>query len=144
MTLRFDSVGAKEFGDVTKDNVATASPSCSTSRSITRPSIREPILGGTGQIDGNFTSQSANDLAILLRAGALPAPLKPIEDAHRRRRARRGLRSSVAGFRRSPASCWSSLFMIGRYGLFGVFADVALAFNMVLLMAVADRCWARR
>lgn len=135
VTLRFDTVGAKEFGDVTKDNVGRRFAIVLDKQVLSAPVIQEPILGGTGQITGNFTSQSANDLALLLRAGALPAPLKPIEQ--RTVGAELGQDSVNAGR-------WSTLgglalvilFMIGRYGLFGVFADVALTFNVILLIAI--------
>jgi protein-export membrane protein SecD len=133
--LHFDTVGAKEFGDVTKDNVGRRFAIVLDKKILSAPVIQEAILGGTGQISGNFTSQSANDLALLLRAGALPAPLKPIEQ--RTVGAELGQDSVSAGR-------WSTLaglalvilFMIGRYGLFGVFADVALTFNVILLVAI--------
>jgi SecD/SecF fusion protein len=135
VTLRFDTVGAKEFGDVTKDNVGRRFAIVLDKQILSAPVIQEPILGGTGQISGNFTSQAANDLALLLRAGALPAPLKPIEQ--RTVGAELGADSVNAGR-------WSTLaglglvvlFMIGRYGLFGVFADIALTFNLILLIAI--------
>jgi protein-export membrane protein SecD len=135
VTLRFDSVGAKEFGDVTKEYVDHRFAIVLDKQVLSAPVIREPILGGTGQIEGNFTSQSANDLALLLRAGALPAPLKPIETRTvgaelGKDSVDRGRNSTLAGL------ALVILFMIGRYGLFGVFADVALTFNIVLLIAI--------
>jgi len=101
---------------------------------ITAPNIQEPILGGTGQITGNFTTQSANDLAILLRAGALPAPLPIIEE--RTVGAELGADSINAGRLSAMAGlALVALFMIARYGLFGLFADIALTLNVVLLLA---------
>ena len=102
---------------------------------ISAPVIREPILGGSGQIDGNFTVQSANDLSVLLRAGALPAPLKILEE--RTVGAELGADSVRAGrYSAVGGLILVAIFMILRYGLFGVFADVALTLNVVLLMAV--------
>jgi len=71
--FRFDTVGAREFGDSTKENVGKRFAIVLDNQIIEAPVIREPILGGNGSITGNFTVQSANDLSILLRAGALPA-----------------------------------------------------------------------
>src|SRR5215831_20817043 len=75
----FDSRGAKEFGDVTKTNVNKLFAIVLDDKVISAPVIREPILGGSGQISGNFTAQTSNDLSILLNAGALPAKLTVIE-----------------------------------------------------------------
>ena len=136
VSFKFDSVGAKEFGDITKayppetqrfavvlDKVV-----------ITDPVINEPILGGSGQISGSFTPESANDLATLLRAGALPAPLKVIE--RRTVGAGLGADSVTAGKYSALAGLvLVALFMIARYGLFGLFADIALTLNVILLMA---------
>jgi preprotein translocase subunit SecD len=131
----FDSVGAREFGDVTKEYTGHRFAIVLDKQVITAPQIQEPILGGTGQITGNFTTQTAADLALLLRAGALPAPLKPIEQ--RTVGAELGADSVVAGRYSSAGGLFLvALFMIARYGLFGLFADIALTFNVVLLLAV--------
>jgi len=135
VNFKFDSVGAKQFGDVTKDNVGHRFAIVLDKKVITDPVIQSVILGGQGQITGNFTTATANDLALLLRAGALPAPLKPIDQ--RTVGAELGADSVNAGK-------WSTLaglvlvvlFMIARYGMFGVFADIALTFNVVLLIAI--------
>ncbi|HVU19755.1 MAG TPA: protein translocase subunit SecD [Rhizomicrobium sp.] len=134
VAFKFDSVGAKEFGDVTKDNVGHRFAIVLDKKVITDPVIQQVILGGSGQITGNFTVQGASDLAILLRAGALPAPLKPIDQ--RTVGAELGADSVKAGGYSTMAGLLLViLFMIGRYGLFGVFADVALVFNVILLIA---------
>src|SRR5262249_60784996 len=92
-------------------------------------------LGGSGQISGNFTIETANDLAILLNAGALPASLRVIEQ--RTVGAELGADSVVAGEWSAGAGlAVVAIFMIATYGLFGVFATIALAVNMVLLLAV--------
>ena len=135
VTFRFDNVGAREFGDVTKENVGHRFAIVLDKKIITAPRIDEPILGGSGEIEGNFTVQSANNLAVLLRAGALPAPLKPIE--MRTVGAELGADSVKAGrYAAIGGLLLVGLFMILRYGLFGVFADVAMTLNVILLIAV--------
>jgi preprotein translocase subunit SecD len=134
VTFRFDSVGAREFGDVTKENVHRRFAIVLDNTVIEAPEIREPILGGSGEISGNFTIQSASDLAVLLRAGALPAPLKVLDQ--RTVGAELGADSIKAGkYSAIGGLILVALFMIARYGLFGLFADVALTLNVVLLFA---------
>ena len=134
VTFRFDSVGAREFGDVTKENVNRRFAIVLDNKVISAPSIREPILGGSGEISGSFTVQTANDLSVLLRAGALPAPLKILEE--RTVGAELGADSIKAGkYSAIGGLIFVVLFMIARYGLFGVFADVALTLNVILLLA---------
>jgi protein-export membrane protein SecD len=98
---------------------------------ISAPVINSPIVGGSGIITGNFTSESARDLALMLRAGALPAPLEVIEE--RTVGPDLGADSIEAG----KVACMLSMlvvlvFMIVAYGLFGLFANVALLFNVVM------------
>ena len=134
VTFRFDSVGAREFGDITKENAGRRFAIVLDKQVISAPRINEPILGGSGQIYGSFTTQTANNLAILLRAGALPAPLKIIEE--RTVGAELGADSVKAGRYSALAGlAMVALFMVLRYGLFGLFADVALTLNVVLLLA---------
>jgi preprotein translocase subunit SecD len=80
VTFRFNAVGAREFGRVTGERVGAPMAVVLDGVVLTAPIIREPILGGTGQISGNFSAESANDLAMLLRSGALPAPLTIVEE----------------------------------------------------------------
>jgi protein-export membrane protein SecD len=80
VSFRFNTVGSRKFAQATADNVGLPFAIVLDSEVISAPIVREPIVGGSGQISGNFTVQQANDLAILLRAGALPAPLTVIED----------------------------------------------------------------
>ena len=137
VNFRFDSVGAREFGDVTKSFPGGTQRFAIVldKQVISAPVINEPILGGSGQISGSFTAESANDLAILLRAGALPAPLKVIEE--RTVGAELGADSVKAGRYSALAGLLLvALFMIARYGLFGLFADIALTLNVILLLAV--------
>jgi len=132
--FRFDTVGAREFGDATKDNVGRRFAIVLDNKVISAPVIREAILGGQGEISGNFTWESAKDLAVLLNAGALPAPLKILEE--RTVGAELGADSIKAGqYSAIGGLIFVALFMIARYGLFGIFADVALTLNVVLLLA---------
>ncbi len=132
--FKFDSVGAREFGDVTRTHVGQYFAIVLDNKVIEAPVIKEAILGGSGQIEGNFTIQSASDLAALLRAGALPAPLKVIEQ--RTVGAELGADSIRAGkYSAIGGLLLVALFMILRYGLFGLFADLALTLNVVLLFA---------
>ncbi|HEV2562700.1 MAG TPA: protein translocase subunit SecD [Rhizomicrobium sp.] len=135
VTFRFDSVGARQFGDVTKENVNRRFAIVLDNKVISAPVIREPILGGSGEISGNFTTQSATDLSVLLRAGALPAPLKILEE--RTVGAELGADSIKAGqYSAFGGLILVALFMIARYGMFGGFADLALTLNVILLLAV--------
>jgi preprotein translocase subunit SecD len=79
VNFTFNAVGARRFADVTRANVGRRFAIVLDNKVISAPVIREPILGGRGQISGNFTAASASDLALLLRAGALPAPLTVVE-----------------------------------------------------------------
>jgi preprotein translocase subunit SecD len=80
VTFRFNTSGTRRFGRATQENVGRPFAIVLDNEVISAPVIREPIVGGSGQISGNFTVQTANDLSILLRAGALPARLKVIEE----------------------------------------------------------------
>ena len=101
---------------------------------ISAPVIREPIIGGQGQISGNFSVQDANDLAVLLRAGALPAPLTVVEE--RTIGPSLGADSIKAGFLAIAAGFTFVVgFIVATYGLFGVFAAVALVANLALTLA---------
>ena len=134
VVFRFDSVGAKRFGDVTAKNVGRPFAIVLDGKVISAPVIREAILGGSGQISGNFSFQSAQDLALLLRAGALPAPLTILEE----RTVGPGLGADSIAAGKVASIIGMVLvvaFMVAAYGLFGVMADVALLVNMVLIVA---------
>jgi len=134
VNFRFDNVGARQFGDVTKEHVDHLFAIVLDNEVISAPRIISPILGGSGQITGSGTAKEANDLAIVLRAGALPAPLKPLEE--RSVGAELGKDSIDAGRKAALAGlALVALFMVLRYGLFGIFADIALTLNVVLLLA---------
>src|SRR5665809_96130 len=127
--------GAKRFGRVTQDNVGLPFAIVLDNKVISAPVIREPILGGTGQISGNFSVQEANDLSVLLRSGALPAKLTVIEE--RTVGASLGADSIESG---KVAAYWGLglvvIFMFVAYGLFGLFANLALIINVALIFAV--------
>ncbi len=102
---------------------------------ISAPVIREAILGGSGQISGSFTVEGANDLSILLRAGALPAPLTIIEE----RTVGPGLGQDSIEKGKTAAYVGSALviiFMFLTYGLLGLFANVAVAINVAMIFGI--------
>jgi preprotein translocase subunit SecD len=135
VNFRFDSVGAKKFGEVTRANVGRPFAIVLDDKVISAPVIQTAILGGAGRITGSFTVQGANDLAILLRAGALPAPMNILEE----RTVGPGLGAdSVAAGRIALIVGFAAVigFMSVSYGLFGIFANVALIINLFLVMGV--------
>lgn len=135
VAFSFDSAGARRFGEITRANVGKQFAAVLDGKILTAPVIRGPILGGNGQISGNFTPESANDLAVLLSAGALPAPLKIIEE--RNVGAELGADSIKAGVVATVIGSIAVLiFMVLVYGLFGVFADVAVVINVVIIVAL--------
>jgi preprotein translocase subunit SecD len=135
VNFRFNSAGARKFAEATQQNVGKPFAIVLDNKVISAPVIREPILGGSGQISGNFTVQSANDLAILLRAGALPAPLTVIEE----RTVGPGLGQDSINAGEHAAYVGAALvvfFMLVTYGLFGLFANVAVAVNVAMIFGV--------
>src|SRR5712691_4532845 len=133
VSFTFDAAGARRFGDATRENVGKPFAIVLDNKVISAPVIREPILGGSGIISGSFTVQSASDLALLLRAGALPAPITILEE--RTVGAELGADSIHAGAVASIVGvALVIVFMVLFYGLFGVFADVALMFNLGLML----------
>ena len=135
VSFRFNSSGARKFAEATQANVGKPFAIVLDNKVISAPVIREPILGGSGQISGNFTVQSANDLAILLRAGALPAPLTIIEE--RTVGPGLGQDSITAGEHAAYAgAALVIVFMFATYGLFGLFANIAVAVNIAMIFGV--------
>ena len=137
VNFTFDTIGAKRFADITRVNVGQPFAVVLDNKVITAPNIREPITGGRGQISGNFSAASANELAVLLRAGALPAPLSIVEertvgpdlgaDA-----IRAGIISILVG------AGLVLVFIVWSYGLFGIFACVGLVANLALTLAILN------
>jgi preprotein translocase subunit SecD len=135
VSFRFNSSGARKFAEATQTNVGKPFAIVLDNKVISAPVIREPILGGSGQISGSFTVQSANDLAILLRAGALPAPLTIIEE--RTVGPGLGQDSITAGEHAAYAgAALVIVFMFATYGLFGLFANIAVAVNIAMIFGV--------
>jgi preprotein translocase subunit SecD len=135
VNFRFNTSGARKFAQVTQENVGKPFAIVLDNEVISAPVIREPILGGSGQISGNFTVQGANDLAILLRAGALPAPLTIIEERTvgpglGQDSIEKGKLSSYVG------AAMVIVFMLVTYGLFGLFANIAVAINVAMIFGV--------
>ena len=134
VSFKFDTRGAITFGELTSKNVGQRFAIVLDDTVITAPVIQQPITGGSGQISGSFTTASANDLAVLLRAGALPASLDVIEE--RTVDASLGADSIQAGFTAGVVAAVLVLaFMVAAYGVWGVFANVSLILNIILIFA---------
>jgi preprotein translocase subunit SecD len=135
VNFRFNTAGSRKFAQATTENVGQPFAIVLDNEVISAPVIREPITGGSGQISGNFTVQSANDLAVLLRAGALPAPLTVIEE----RTVGPGLgqdsieKGELAAY---VGSIMVIIFMLVTYRLFGVFANIAVAINVAMIFGL--------
>jgi len=135
VAFTFNSKGALAFGNATRQNVGRPFAIILDDKVISAPVIREPILGGSGQISGSFTPQSANDLAVLLRAGALPADLKIVEE--RTVGPGLGQDSIDAGTMAAiVGTVLVAVFMVAAYGFLGWIANVALIANLVFLIAI--------
>jgi preprotein translocase subunit SecD len=135
VTFRLNSNGARRFAQVTENNVGWPFAIVLDNEVISAPIIREPILDGSGEISGNFTVQQANDLAVLLRAGALPAPLSVIEE----RTIGPGLgQDSIRSGELASAvgAAFVVTSMLAIYGLFGLFADIAVAVNVAMIFGL--------
>ena len=135
VNFTFDRAGSKKFGRATSNNVGKRLAIILDNKIISAPVVREPILGGTGQISGDFTFQTATDLALLLRSGALPAPLSIIEERTvgpdlGEDSIKAGAISLIIGF------LLVILYMIFKYRLLGIFADLALIVNLTLLIGI--------
>ena len=133
--FKFNTLGTKKFAQTTKENTGKLFAIILDDTVLTAPVIREPILGGQGEITGSFTIESANELSILLRAGALPAPLNIIEE--RTVGPTLGEDSIKSGKIASIISlCLVILFMIMSYTLLGIYASLALTINMLFIFAI--------
>lgn len=135
VNIRFDSRGAQRFAQATQQNVGRPFAIVLDDQVVSAPVINEPILGGSAQISGSFSVQGANDLAVLLRAGALPATLTVVEErtvgpSLGADSIRAGVLASVIG------AALVVVFMLGFYGMFGLVANIALFFNIVILIAL--------
>jgi SecD/SecF fusion protein len=134
VSFTLDGVGTRRFAEVSTNHVGEPFAIVLDGKVLSAPVIREPITGGRGQVSGHFTVADANDLAVLLRAGALPAPLTVIEERSvgpslGADAIQAGLFSVLAGFSLVVG------FMLAAYGRFGVYAAVALVINLALTLA---------
>ena len=135
VNFRFDGQGSRKFGKITTDNVGKLFAIVLDNEVISAPIINEPILGGSGMISGSFTVQEANDLAILLRAGALPAPLVILEE--RTVGPGLGADSIKSGQIASILGLLLVLiYMFASYGRFGIYSNLSLLINLSLIVAI--------
>ncbi|MFC3713957.1 protein translocase subunit SecD [Sphingoaurantiacus capsulatus] len=135
VSFRFDSAGGKRFARATTENVGKPFAIVLDGRVISAPNINEPILGGSGIIQGSFTTETANELAILLRSGKLPVELTVVEE--RTVGPDLGADSIRAGIIASAIAVVAvGLFMFLTYGRFGLYANIALVLNIFLIMAI--------
>ncbi|MDQ0318916.1 SecD/SecF fusion protein [Pararhizobium capsulatum DSM 1112] len=135
VSFTFDAQGARQFAEITRDNVGRPFAIVLDGKVLTAPVIREPIVGGQGQISGNFTAQEATVLSALLRSGALPAPLTIIEERSvgpnlGSDSIRMGIYTGLAGF---IAVC---VMMLSLYTTWGVVAILGLILHTILTVAV--------
>ena len=135
VSFSMDRVGAKKFAKVTTNNIGKKLAIILDNKVISAPSIREPIISGDGVISGDFTFQTATDLALLLRSGALPAPLKIVEERNvgpdlGEDSIKAGAISLLVGF------LLVILFMFYQYKQLGFIANLALIINLIILMGV--------
>ena len=131
----FDSVGGKKFALVTQANVGRRFAVIVDGQVISAPTINTPILGGAGYIEGNFTVESANNLAIALSSGKLPVALKVVEESTvgpdlGKDSINAGVKASII------AVVLVVLFMLVTYGRFGIYADWAVVINVLVIMGV--------
>ncbi len=133
--FRFDTTGARIFCTITQENIRKPFAIVLDDEVISAPVIQSAICGGSGIIQGRFTVESATRLALLLRAGALPAKFNVVEER---------TVGATLGADAIEAGIWASMlgvvlvaaYMIGAYGLFGLFAIIALTFNLIILAAI--------
>ncbi len=133
VALTFDKIGAKIFARITRENVKKRLAIILDNVVYSAPVIQEPIPNGRAQITGHFTSEEAHDLALVLRAGALPAPVQILENrtvgpSLGRDSINKGVKAAIVGL------ILVLLFMAIYYRLSGMLADAALLLNMVLIM----------
>jgi preprotein translocase subunit SecD len=136
VTTEFDASGARRFAKLTTEHVNERFAIVLDDKVLSAPTIREPIPGGRGQISGNFTLQSAKDLAVLLRSGALPAPLEVIEE----RTVGAGLGADTIATGKIGSAVgvlFVLVFMAMLYGIFGLFADIVLIVNLLMIVGVS-------
>ncbi|MBD2842223.1 protein translocase subunit SecD [Erythrobacter rubeus] len=135
VNIQFDQQGGQKFAQLSTQNVGKQFAIILDGEVLSTPVFREPILGGSAQISGSFTAESANNLAISLRSGALPVPLTVIEERTvsaelGQDSIQRGLIAMLIG------SLAVIALMIATYGRFGIYATIALFFNVLILLGI--------
>jgi preprotein translocase subunit SecD len=135
VNITFDAQGGRKFAQLTTDNVDRPFAIVLDGEVLSAPNINEPIIGGSAQISGGFTSETANQLAIALRSGALPVDLTVVEERTvgpdlGADSIRKGMIAMLIG------STAVIVLMIATYGRFGVYATVALAFNVAMILGL--------
>ena len=135
VAIKFNAEGGRKFARVTQENTGKPFAMILDNQVLSAPNINEPILGGNAIINGNFTTDSANNLAIALRSGKLPVALRVIEE--RTVGPQLGADSIHAGVVASViASVAVIVFMLVTYGRFGVYANLAVVLNIFVILAV--------
>lgn len=134
VSIAFDSVGSKKFYELTSNNIGKLFAIMLDNKAISVATFQAVITDGRSIITGGFTPKTAAELALLLRAGSLPAPLTPIEErtigpSLGEDSIHDGKRATIFAF------IFVAVFMVLNYAKFGLFADIALAFNLILLFA---------
>ncbi|MFN7709463.1 MAG: protein translocase subunit SecD [Holosporales bacterium] len=133
--FQFDTLGGRKFAEITRENVGKQLAIVLDGKVISAPVINGVIPGGSGEIAGSFSVEEANELALLMRAGALVAPLTVIEE--RTVGPDLGADSISAGKRATIVSViMVAIFMVVAYALTGIIANIALCFNLILTVAV--------
>lgn len=135
VTIQFDSEGARRFARVTQENVNRPFAIILDDTVLSAPNINEPILGGSAQISGSFTVESANELAVQLRSGRLPVELQVVEERSvgpdlGRESIEKGVVAGIVG------TVLILAFMFFAYGRFGLYANIALLLNVILILGV--------
>ncbi len=135
VSFELSKLGAKRFADISSQNIGSAIAIILDDKILSAPVIREPILGGSGSISGDFNMKSANELALLLKAGALPIQLNLVEE--RTIGPGLGISSIEHGITSGKISCAIvAVVMLLCYRLFGVVAMIGLFFNLTLLISI--------
>ena len=135
VSFTLDRLGAQKFGRTTSDNVGKRLAIVLDGQVVSAPSINEPITTGSGIISGSFSFQEATDLALLLRSGALPTPLKIVEERTvgpdlGEDSIKSGITSLIIGF------ILVILFMLYKYKIFGLVANISLIANLTMLVGI--------
>jgi preprotein translocase subunit SecD len=135
VSIQFDQQGGQKFAKLTSENVNRPFAIILDGKVLSAPNINEPILGGSAQISGGFTVETANQLAISLRSGALPVDLKVIEERSvgpdlGADSIRKGLLAMMVG------SVAVIVLMIAAYGRFGIYSTIALVLNVLMILGI--------